>query len=381
MRFKGSGLMSSVANSEKAYKEKPNWERRVSGSVKNTGISDGLDHRPVSSQTDCNRCILLPAFRAPLGFLKWRLGLPSLVGLSIIFVALSLACSSEETPATPIAAQMDPIVVSEPAAGSSPETVESVMEPPAPPRLTGNAQPTQEAPSQLIESPGRTPDPSPEPAEATLAAPATPTQLAPTPEPLQTEQSQLGEQAPPTQMPSSQVPSSSEAEPTLPPYAARTPPFMDVGETPEPASVGGADGSNSPNAEPGRQGPTAGYRVVSVPEKRKLKYPNLGSQLNQLVVSVEEGRMPASEAAESTPLFQDDSVAVTIRLSDSVSDVVQFLDDNGGDPRNVGEDYIEAYVPVTLLGALSLQPGVIRVREIVPPQPAAQSQSGGSARP
>ena len=41
---------------------------------------------------------------------------------------------------------------------------------------------------------------------------------------------------------------------------------------------------------------------------------------------------------------------------------MQFLQDNGGDPRNVGEDYIEAYVPVTLLGAVSEQPGVIRVR-------------------
>ena len=50
--------------------------------------------------------------------------------------------------------------------------------------------------------------------------------------------------------------------------------------------------------------------------------------------------------------------------------VVRFLEDNGGDPRNVGEDYIEAYVPVPLLGQLSEQPGVIRVREIIPPQPA-----------
>ena len=46
-----------------------------------------------------------------------------------------------------------------------------------------------------------------------------------------------------------------------------------------------------------------------------------------------------------------------------------FLEDNGGDPRNVGEDYIEAYVPVTLLGPVSERPGVLRVREIVPPQP------------
>ena len=40
-----------------------------------------------------------------------------------------------------------------------------------------------------------------------------------------------------------------------------------------------------------------------------------------------------------------------------------------------GEDYIEAYVPVTLLGQLSEQPGVTRVREIVPPQPVETFQS------
>ena len=35
---------------------------------------------------------------------------------------------------------------------------------------------------------------------------------------------------------------------------------------------------------------------------------------------------------------------------------------------NVDEDYIEAYVPVSLLGRVSEQTGVIRVREIIPPE-------------
>ena len=68
------------------------------------------------------------------------------------------------------------------------------------------------------------------------------------------------------------------------------------------------------------------------------------------------------------------SVAVTIYLSGNVDEVVSFLEDNGGDPRNVGDDYIEAYAPVTLLGQLSEQPGVTRVREIVPPQPVQTFQ-------
>ena len=60
---------------------------------------------------------------------------------------------------------------------------------------------------------------------------------------------------------------------------------------------------------------------------------------------------------------------MTIYLSGNVDEVVAFLEENGGDPRNVGEDYIEAYVPVLLLGPVSDRTGVIRVREIVPPEP------------
>ena len=121
-----------------------------------------------------------------------------------------------------------------------------------------------------------------------------------------------------------------------------------------------ADGGDDKNTGQG-QAPT-------IPDKFPLNYPNLGSHLDQLVASVEEGQATAQDAAEATPMHSGESVAVTIYLTGNVDAVVSFLEDNGGDPRNVGEDYIEAYVPVTLLGALSEQPGVIRVREIVPPQ-------------
>ena len=114
--------------------------------------------------------------------------------------------------------------------------------------------------------------------------------------------------------------------------------------------------------------------LPTLPEKSELKYPNLGSSLDQLVASVEEGELSTREAAEDAPVHQESSVAVTIYLSTNVDDVVKFLEDNGASPRNVGEDYIEAYVPVSLLGQLSEQPGVIRVREIVPPEPAQTNQ-------
>ncbi len=123
-------------------------------------------------------------------------------------------------------------------------------------------------------------------------------------------------------------------------------------------------------SEPGSvdAGQNTNDQVLSIPEKEVLKYPNLGSHLNQLVSSVEEGRATAQQAAEGASIYSNESIAVTIHLTGHVDEVVTFLEDNGGDPRNVGEDYIEAYVPVPLLGPVSERLGVIRVREIVPPQ-------------
>ena len=112
-----------------------------------------------------------------------------------------------------------------------------------------------------------------------------------------------------------------------------------------------------------------------IPEKAALSYPNLGSRLDGLVASVEAGQATVQDAASNSPVHSGRSVAVTIYLSSNVDEVVSFLEDNGSDPRNVGEDYIEAYVPVTLLGTVSEQPGVIRVREIVPPQPVETFQT------
>ena len=110
-------------------------------------------------------------------------------------------------------------------------------------------------------------------------------------------------------------------------------------------------------------------QAQAIPEKGDLKYPNLGSRLDQLVTGVEQGETTVEDAAGETPVHRKESVAVTIYLSGNVDEIVSFLEDNGGDPRNVGEDYIEAYVPVPLLGELSTQTGVVRVREIILPEP------------
>ncbi len=113
-----------------------------------------------------------------------------------------------------------------------------------------------------------------------------------------------------------------------------------------------------------------GDDIDGIPSKSQLAYATLGSQLNQAVAMVEGGLFSEQEAAALSPIHSNESVAVTVYLSSNVAEVVQFLEDNGGDPRNVGVDYIEAYVPVSLLGELSQQPGVTRVQEIIPPEPA-----------
>ncbi len=134
------------------------------------------------------------------------------------------------------------------------------------------------------------------------------------------------------------------------------------------ALLGGMAAAVAVNQEAG-----GAEQVAELPEKTAQKYPDLGSALDERVTGVEEGSTSAESAAEQSPAHQGESVAVTIHLSGNVDAVVAFLEAHGGDPRNAGEDYIEAYVPVALLGRLSEQPGVIRVREIVPPEGA---QSG-----
>ena len=143
----------------------------------------------------------------------------------------------------------------------------------------------------------------------------------------------------------------------------------DLKDTSESVPRRGRTSAGNQAASVPRSGGTGGDdQAPAIPDKGELKYPNLGSRLDDLVASVEAGQTTAEQAAKGASVHSGASVAVTIYLSGSVDGVVAFLEENGGDPRNVGEDYVEAYVPVTLLGPASEQPGVLRVREIVPPE-------------
>ena len=106
------------------------------------------------------------------------------------------------------------------------------------------------------------------------------------------------------------------------------------------------------------------------PDAKKPPLGNLDSMLSRLVERVEQGISTANAAAATAPISRGESIAVTFYTQGDATTLADFLRANGGDPRNVGEGYVEAYVPVTLLVRASEQPGVIRVNAIVPPQPA-----------
>ena len=105
------------------------------------------------------------------------------------------------------------------------------------------------------------------------------------------------------------------------------------------------------------------------PPIEKPKYRRLDSILNRLVKDI--GVVGTTEIASRAPLSLGDAVAVTVRPDGDTSPIVAFLESGGATVANVGVDYVEAYVPVTLLAALSEQDGVLWVQTIIPPQPLA----------
>ena len=100
------------------------------------------------------------------------------------------------------------------------------------------------------------------------------------------------------------------------------------------------------------------------------KYPNMDSNLNRIIEQVQSGQF-TKQAAAAAPVRSGASIAVTLYVTEGYTQGVwDWLEENGADPRNIGIDYIEAYVPASLLPSASEREGVVSVRTIVPPQPA-----------
>ena len=126
------------------------------------------------------------------------------------------------------------------------------------------------------------------------------------------------------------------------------------------------------------------FDIQVLPTEGKIsppKYPNLDSKLNHILEQTQTGRLTAQAAAASAPMYYGQSVAVTLDIIEGYADAIaSYLEANGASPRNIGADYIEAYIPVSLLAEASDQEGVLSVRSIVPPHPDQGTVvSGGAA--
>ena len=131
-------------------------------------------------------------------------------------------------------------------------------------------------------------------------------------------------------------------------------------------------GTSTPEATPEQPHDFGDQHLPPIEEKSNPpQYPNMDSNLNRIVEQVQMGQFTAQAAAANAPVHSGASVAVTLYITEGYADAIAaYLTDNGASPRNIGIDYIEAYVPVSLLAEASQQEGVISIRTIIPPQPA-----------
>ena len=148
------------------------------------------------------------------------------------------------------------------------------------------------------------------------------------------------------------------------------------------ASVHAQQG-DAPTATPAAE-PDPVFDVQVVPSGGKIsppRYRKLDSNLNHIVEQTQTGRLTAQAAAASAPMHYGQSVAVTLDIIEGYADAIaSYLEANGASPRNIGADYIEAYIPVSLLAEASDQEGVLSIRSIVPPHPDQGTVvSGGAA--
>ena len=144
------------------------------------------------------------------------------------------------------------------------------------------------------------------------------------------------------------------------------PPWADLPSGQDPGSARGASGGT------GAEGPSGDAAGPRLPLWLKgHPYHNLGSPLDYLVDLYERGELTEAEAAAQTDGPRGSSVAVVVDLVSgdpaNTDAVAAWLTSRGASVENIlkEEGAIGAYVPVSMLGALSRQPGVIT---IIPPR-------------
>ena len=99
-------------------------------------------------------------------------------------------------------------------------------------------------------------------------------------------------------------------------------------------------------------------------------YPKLHPILQQLVRNYEAGSSTERQAAAQAPLFYDRTVLITADIPANIDVVDKWMANQNISPRHKEvtplESRLYAYVPVSLLGALSRQVGVSEVNPVLP---------------
>ena len=146
---------------------------------------------------------------------------------------------------------------------------------------------------------------------------------------------------------------------------------------------------------------TQGLANPDLPGQDQLTFPNLGSALSDVAdgswgsqygadfaSSGDSGSDAPTGGVAASPFDPADSgnqtatmVALSIIVNGNVQRVVNVINNNGGDVRNVLDNYIEAYVPTTALATLARTPGVSWARELDQPMTTkGRVTSGGVAQ-
>ena len=164
------------------------------------------------------------------------------------------------------------------------------------------------------------------------------------------------------------------------------PPWADL---PSGQDSGGASGAGGASGGTGAEGPSGDATGPRLPLWLKgHPYHKMGSPLDDLVDLYERGELTEAEAAAQTEDYQGSAVGVIVELiSDpaNTDDVIAWLASKGVSSEYIAKHetpdphYIGAYVPVSLLGPLSRQPGIIRI--IPPRRPNLPSEKDSGSRP
>ena len=135
-----------------------------------------------------------------------------------------------------------------------------------------------------------------------------------------------------------------------------------IPDTPPPAQEEGDDNADSVDEIPS-----------TPPPKPTETYPKIrGSQLHSDVVEFEEAQDAASgPSGQSDSAPEDTVVLVSIFLSSNKAEVAAWLRSKGITPGHADDPDIsglDAYVPLSLLGELSQQDGVIEIEQPILPE-------------